>query len=243
MEIISTKYRIACCFICLIAFDGTAQPEIRTATALITASAGYQLAMQNNLHLYRGREYVGYRTRLVGNAFLAGGHSLPGHIRFDGVDYDSVKMGYDLVRDEVVITNLNGQLLTPQQDKVAAFSVVNRSFHRLEVKERGLAGLPDHGFYELLYQDNDTKLLVKRRSVLAENHDQQYLQFSVIRSDSYYLFKKGNVFPLTGKSSIYRAYPAIRWEVIRFSRQHQLDFRRDFEQALIRTVAFCEDNQ
>ncbi|WP_353129307.1 hypothetical protein [Parapedobacter pyrenivorans] len=223
--IIPKKCLIGCCFLCILLVEVQAQST----------------TIDNNAHIYSGRAYVGLRARLVGSVWVGGHHSLLGGIRFNDVDYDSVRIGYDLMRDEVVMTNPNEQLLTPAQENVQAFSLEDRQFHRLIGEERLLTGLPNQGFYELLYDRDGTKLLVKRRGVLKENHEQHYLRFSVVRSDSYYLVKGGHAFPLVGRLSIYRVYPTAKREAKRFARQRQLDFKHDFERALLETLIFCED--
>ncbi len=102
--------------------------------------------------------------------------------------------------------------------------------------------LPDRGFYEQVYQQGSTWLISKRRKILEENHDMQRIRFLVADADLFYLVRGNQIYPITGKSALRRAYPMLTREMRRFQRQQRLDFQRDFEHAVVSTVAFCEDS-
>ncbi len=55
-------------------------------------------------------------------------------ICFNDVDYDSVTVGYDLLDDQVVITNLNGKLLTVTFDGKPLNAIQRDSSHFFEIQ-------------------------------------------------------------------------------------------------------------
>lgn len=223
----------------LVIFDALGQDQVGQAADVRLV---YQTAVSNNLQLYQGKGYVGHQVANQRTVFLEDSYLLSGEVNFDGVGYEHMKLGYDLVGDKLIVTNLKGRMLVPRQDKIQSFSMANRSFSRMDMQyDDDHKGTRLVGFYEELHHSDDVQFLAKRRRILTENHDKQRIQFLVSDADSFYLIRNQRVYPITKRSSFRKAYPSLVSEVKEFHKRQKLDFRRDFEASVLRTVIFCDE--
>jgi hypothetical protein len=195
----------------------------------------YKKTMGENIHLFNGSEYVDYDHRISGNPFFGSLYFADGSIVYDDITYTDIQMIYDMLNDDVIIKNYNGAPLLLTKEKISSFNLGGHYFVTI-ITDSTVTGMKT-GFYDVLY-DGATKLLVKRKKEITEKIEMQSLESSFTQRDQYYIMKDTVYHPVHDKNAALKAMKDRKSELTKFIHQDKIKFRKDFETALLKTVAY-----
>lgn len=189
MSLIKSIIAVAC--LCLPGvFNASAQQSSTLLSERYYASPVSQDALRN------GREYTRLSFNIhKGIPYFKTDTLSYGTVMFDGILYDSVKLLYDQVSDELITNDVSGNnLIRLVKQKVAYFTLFNTTFTYLPATGKNITA----GYYEVTYDDN-TQLLKKEIKEIKEEvkGDEQLkkiiqtrTRFFVKQNDEYYPVKK-----------------------------------------------------
>ena len=121
-----------------------AQQAPNDSAAFAKAVSLYHDHVGDEAAIYNGRAYQPHDGNLQGgDPYFNAPLSVIGSLTFDSLDYTGIPLLFDLVRDQLIITDPKGQLLSLYGDKVQRFTIGHHRFFRLNIE-----GAPD--FYELV---------------------------------------------------------------------------------------------
>lgn len=209
-----------------VAFGQQAPAEAQLAAAVATARQQYAAAFAGTPQLYSGPEYLDYtslyRTR-TGHPFFAAPEPQSGGVRYHGHYFAGVRLAYDIVRDQVVLSQPTSPLrLRLVNEWVTDFSIDNHQFVRLLAD--GQAGSPIRtGYYELLL-DGPVQVLAKRAKYQQEKLTQGGTDVVFSPNDRLFLRKDGLYYPAQGKRAVLRLLADHSRELQQYVQDHQLQF-------------------
>jgi len=204
---------------------------------------------QRQLAVYTGREYYTYFFKEggkygAGSASLAG--SRPGEhpffmsdefrsetIEFEGVQYQSIYLAFDICRSEVVVLNPKRKAMILPEGKVQKFNYAGHAFKNLT----GVNNLKDD-LYDILYWSDSTILCVKRRKTQSE------LWHTI---SDYYIILNNNAYPVSlvstksvgVKPAVLRILADREDQVRDYIRQNKIKFsKKKKEQNLIKVIEY-----
>jgi hypothetical protein len=195
----------------------------------------YKDATWISQNLYNGRTYHIYDSRQEEHQFFESRKWTKGSLIYDGQEYDSVAMLYDIVRDELVIRHFNGDNLLLQPAKIRNFSLMNHRYERLtsgvEI-ERSMKT----GFYELLH-GGESKALVRRTKQRQEKIVDKRVVTLFPQKNFYYIRKDGHYESVYTKRAVLSLFPDEKRALRKLLRDEKIIFRKDRENAIAKMVA------
>jgi hypothetical protein len=198
------------------------------------AVAVYKSTMGVNIHLFNGSEYINYDHRITGDPFFESVFFKNGSLVYDGILYTDVKMSYDILNDDLVITNYNGLPLLLTKEKIGSFNFAGHYF--IKVVTDSTASAMKTGFYDVLH-DGTTKLLARRKKEITEKISTQYSESFFTQRDQYYVVKDSVSYVVRDRRSALNIMKNRRNELSKFIHQNKIKFNKNFEAALLKTVA------
>lgn len=210
-----------------LAFGQQVLLEARLA-ATATAEQQYTSAFVGTPQLYSGPEYLDYtylyRTR-TGHQFFAAPEPQSGSVRYHNHSFTGVRLAYDVVRDQVVLSQPTSPLrLRLVNEWVTGFSIDTHQFVRLVAD--GRAGGPIRtGFYELLL-DGPVQVLAKRAKYQQEKLTQGGTDVVFSPNDKVFLRKAGTYYPVSGKRAVLRLLADHSRELQQYAQDQQLQFNQ-----------------
>jgi hypothetical protein len=218
-----------------------AQPfpaESQSAAAL----RQYHAYVAPEVGLYRGMQYVDYDFSIQkGQPFFGPDSIRYGSVWYSGVEYDTVRMLYDQVKNQLVILDpYNVYKISLFMDRVDSFSLDGHLLIRIR---DSLAPPPlRFGYCERIYQGR-LVLLMQEQKFLHENImlSSDNVRFYIDGSVSYYLKKDGRYLAVNTKKGLFDFLnDRRRSDIKRIMRKSKLKWRTDKEQ-LLRLVAAWYD--
>jgi hypothetical protein len=199
--------------------------SIATRSAASQAILDYRLFIGGQAAIYNGTEYVNYAP-FTGNAWFADQGIGDGTIVYDGIPYQHLQMLYDIIRDQVVISNPEGNLITLPGEKISEFFLAGHHFIHTP-----------SGFYELLSL-GDPAILAKRTKLIEESISGVDLRRTVTEKDQYFALKGAVYYHLDNLSSLLTLLKDKKKEINRYLRDNNFRYGRDKEKTLIAAALF-----
>lgn len=168
-----------------------------------------------NTALYNG---VGYteKFRVINeyHKFFKTTEFLKGSINLEGNPYPGLQMKYDLDADEVLVNLNNGNrivFLQPIKSRVESFTIDNHHFIHIRDSIANAAGIP--GFYEVLWQNSNMKLLEKhfKKRFKKEGKNSVYYEFK--SRNTTFLFYDNTYYPIRRRKDFIRIFPDLKKEI------------------------------
>jgi hypothetical protein len=186
-------------------------------------------------NLFNGRVYYVYDSRQEEHQFFENKKWTRGTIEYDGQQFDSIPMLYDIVRDEVVIKHFNGDNLLLQPGKVRQFKLFDHHYQRLT---SGVEIEPEMktGFYDLLY-NGESKALVRRTKQRQEKIVDKRVITLFPPKDFYYIRKDGHYHAVRSKKSVMSLFPENHKILRKALREQNIRFKKERETAIAIIVA------
>lgn len=197
--------------------------------------AQYKKATEISQNLYNGRQYYLYDSRAEEHQFFIERKWRKGVVRYDGQQFDSIPMMYDIVKDELVIKHFNGDHLLLQSENVEFFWIDQHNFQRLE-SGKDVDDQMRTGFYDILY-DGKTRTIMRRTKQRQEKIVDKTVTPLFPPKDFFYILKDGRYHSVHSKKSVFTLFPEYKKELRRVLREPKIRFRKQREIAITRIVA------
>lgn len=249
MRFPSARYWIFLLLSTLTAVRTEAQSSLKdnpvSDSAYAFALRQYHAYVAPEVGLYRGIQYVDYENTIQkGQPFLGPDNGIRnGSVWYSGVEYDHVRLQYDLVKEQLVIMDpFNAFKISLYMDLVDSFTLDRHRYFR--IRDSLAPSILRSGFSERICQGR--LVLVKReRKALHENIviSSDNVRLFVDGSISYYLEKNGLYHPVNSKKELFDILKdRRRSEIRRVMRKSGLEWPDDKEQLLQLVVAWYDSN-
>jgi len=173
-----------------------------------------------NQNLLNGRIWKNLYYMVENDQFLFSNQFLPGSVTIRGKTYNSLKIKYDIFKDEILTLYYPDGVLQINKELVDSFSILfqDKTYHFSNFKADSLK---DFGGYVNVLYDAKSALYVKyskkidRQKVEGENDKFYQLEKIVLTRDSL-------VFPVSGKNVLFKALSEKKELVRDFVRRNKL---------------------
>ena len=168
-----------------------------------------------------------------GHAFFMNEKYTEGTVTLNGVIYHLVNLMYDIVRNELVLLNIdqtNGIVLQPEN--VNSFTLHQHHFINIKQAQQEIKA----GYYDLLYKGR-MSLLAKREKEVTEKIDQT-IEKVVSEKTSYFLLKDAKYHPVNGKAALLKLLHSTNTENLAFIKKNKLNFKKDLANAMVSLINF-----
>jgi hypothetical protein len=234
--------KIICTILLLSFFLNLGAQQPFTDSALYTQSVnnvleGYKKAVQENLHIYNGIEYLRTGHGVKGTPFFESDSLLPGAVFYDGRLYENTPIHYDMVTDDVVINNYtqNNEIkLVPE--KLGYFYISNHLFVRITA-DSSLPSFITTGFYEKLY---DGKLSVfarrqkvPRQSINASDNDAKYNEYNY-----YFVLLNNTIYRAGDKGDFLSLLTGKKDEIRKYIKDNKINFNKKREASMVQVAEY-----
>jgi hypothetical protein len=160
---------------------------------------------------------------------------LNGMVLYDGQQFDSIPMLYDLFRDEVVIRHFNGDHVLLQTVKVDSFIIDKHHFARLEAG-KDINPQMRTGFYDIVYSGKSRTLARRTKQRQEKIVDKRVIAYYPEKT-FFYVFKEGSYHPVHSKKSALELFPERKRELRKVLRENKIKYRKNRELAITTMVA------
>ena len=221
----------------LLLASGLVAQQPSTDSALYVRSVNnvlqlYKKEVKENLHIFNGIEYLRTSHGVKGTPFFEADSLLPGGVFYDGRLYEDVPLHYDMVTDNVVISNYarnNEIVLVPE--KLNYFYAAQHLFVRITA-DSSLPSFIQTGFYEKLY-DGKMMVLVRRQKVprqagIASDTELRYNEYNY-----YFVFMNNTFYRADDKNDFLSLAGDKKEEIRKFIKTNKLKFNKKREAAMI----------
>lgn len=204
--------------------------------SLANLSEAYYKVMATGSRLYTGSEYLGNGHQAKGSPFFLSDSSLRGFVVYREQRYENLDMQYDLLSGELLIRdythNYNIEL---SRENVTRFSIAHHDFWYL-VPDRSSPSNMEAGYYERL-NGTDPALFARREKkiVIPSSVDEQAFYQLV---NSWYLLIGGRFYQVESKNGLLDILKDKKDLVKKFIREQHLNFKKEFERALLKTIEY-----
>ncbi len=195
----------------------------------------YLTEIGENARLYNGPEYIRNGTKATGFAFFQSDSMLTGSVSYNGLTYPDLSLYYDLVSDELITYNYaHDALIMISKENVDSFSIDGHLFIRFIAGRANEAAIQD-GYYEQLSR-NEPAVYVRREKKLPSPSGYEDPKYKLY--NTYYL-KINNIFyGVDGKTQLLDLLKDHKDAVKSFIRTNKLNFKKRFEEAIVRVSIF-----
>jgi hypothetical protein len=210
-----------------------AQQAPNDSAAIAKAISLYHEHVGDEAAIYNGRAYQPHDGNLQGgDPYFNAPLSVIGSLTFDGIDYTNIPLLFDLVRDQLIITDPKGQLLSLYGDKIQRFTIGHHHFLRLNIESA-----PD--FYELV-RPGRVSFLVHRSKKIEEKieSDAALLHHFITIHDAYFLDINGQYHPFFSEKSLLQLLDDKKKPIRQFMRSQKIHYNDDPEIAVIKIIDF-----
>jgi len=231
--------------LCCLVFAKIAEAQETTAdTSLNSLYNSYPVKMYfnaagENAHIYNGYEYFTPDRNIKGSPYYLSESPVPSNLVYDDSYYQDIPILYDVVKDEVVINRLGQNYkISLVSDKLKSFTFRSHEFVRIST-DSASGGQMATGFYDRMY-NGKTIVLVKRKRRLQESYIYNQIGYEYKEENFYYVVLAGQIVQVDGKSSVLKLFNSKKTEIKAFIRKNKLNFKSDFEKALVATSAYYD---
>jgi hypothetical protein len=208
-----------------------AQQAPNDSAAITKAVTLYHDHVGDEAAIYNGRAYQPHDGNLQGgDPYFNAPIAVVGSLTFDGLDYTGIPLLFDLVRNQLIITDPKGQLLSLYGDKVQQFTIGHHHFIQLNIE-----GSPD--FYELLHPGRVT-FVARRSKKIEEKIDNDGLHRFITTHDYYFLDINGQYHPFNSEKGLVELLADKKKPIRQFIRSQNIRFSDAPERATNQIIDF-----
>ncbi len=189
--------------------------------------------------VYNGEAYIFYTMKMEGSPYFKSGDFTTGWVSYKGRKYDSLKLLYDITRNQLVTLYPNNiYSIIIQNQFVDSFSLSGHTFIALEEDHK--QNLYNSGFYDLLY-DGKVRFLGRYVESLLTIIQGDILVTKFIKHDRFYIYKNGLYYLVSKKKDVYRVFGDKLRELKRTMRRNHIKLKRkNFETAMVKVTSFYD---
>ena len=210
-----------------------------TDVAFVNAVNMYNNTIGRNSMIYTGGVYYDSQRGIKGHPFFMNDNWEIGTIVYEGQQYDSIEIKYDILRDLLLVKNVDKRgFIQPMQLyslKVEEFNVMGHHF--MNIGEDTLSNFKT-GFYDVLANGDKAKVLAKRRKKINETQSIGKLEKEYVINDIRYIKSGQEYYMVKGKNAILKVLSDRKNEINAFIRKNKARFKNDHERQLIEVVEY-----
>lgn len=199
----------------------------------------YKAATHSSQNLYNGRRYFLNDPTSIQHQFYGDRKWYVGSVLYDGQQFDSIHLMYDILKDELIIRDLDKNFMLLPVERVQSFAYNQHYFERL-VSGIEIPSYMKTGFYDMLYNGN-VKLIIQRR----KNRQEKIIDMKLVTEyeplDSYYIFRHNTYWPVKKKKSVLALFPEHARELKKAARKLKIPYRKNREQVILEMVKHYDE--
>ncbi len=206
---------------------------MKRTVAVYFDQSGDQSALNN------GSLYIPYPYHFKsGSPFSPSEEFEIGSVTYDSLRFDSVALLYDNLR-QFLILRKDGYLLQLVSERISGFAISGHRFVRI-ISDSSNRGLPNTGFYELLYPGPSRVLKLTRQDIQEETSATEGVARYIESADNYYI-KKGNRYThIKSKRELLDIFRDRETEIRHLIKSEKLSYGNDREKTMIRLAGFYD---
>lgn len=188
--------------------------------------------------IYHGKEQIQYLSSIRNHPYFKSVDYTVGHLSYDGVDYNDVKMRYDIYREELLLLSPDNRFNIILPSDRLSYAYIHG--YRLEYMDPdGPLGVMPRGYYFILH-DGDVGLFAHYSCRL--NHEVKGMEHIDYfeQSTKYYVRIDGKCYHVRGRRSILALFKSHKRELSRYIKSESLNFRSSLEESIVKVVKHYE---
>lgn len=194
----------------------------------------YKNEMGADSRLYTGAQYMATGQRAKGSVFFLADTALPGSVQYHGEWYENIPLQYDLLADQVLIKDYTHSYdIQLTKEKVQHFFLGSHEFVYIDPDPSSAA---PGGYYEWLYKGTPSLFVRHEKKVVLPSNPEDPAFYR--QDNSWFLLTGDRLMEVEGKSSLLNLLKDKKDALKKFIRDNHIDFGKDFERALIRTIDY-----
>ena len=220
--------------------DSGYQISSTTSEAMANAVNLYETAIGKNSGIYIGSYYYDKNYWAIGgDPFFVNNYWNEGTIIYEGQQYDSISIRYDIYRDLLLIKHIdkNGHVVPIQLHKSKVEEFIIMGHHFIYTKEDTLSGIKT-GFLDLLYIGEKAKVLAKRRKEISRTQIANDIVRGYFVNDRFYIKKDQNYYEVKGKKSLLEVLSDEKNEIKAFLKENRALYKKNRERQLVESVQY-----
>lgn len=186
-------------------------------TAAAKAELFYQSYIGADAAIYNGYAYQPNYQGVKGSPYFPGDNLTQGTMIYEGLTYTHLRLLYNTVLDQPILSDPQSQLLCPPVDKIRQFTIGDHVF--IHFDSPGFTP----GFYELVCSGYAT-LIVRHAKKIEDKIVTGELERYLGAHDTYYLGKQGHYYPLNSDGDLLNLLADKKQELRQFRRTQHLRF-------------------
>lgn len=206
------------------------------AQAILADTAASRLAALNTIEvyynfmgpesrIYNGIEHIGYLP-MNGHPYYLEETPQTGSVVYENIWYRHIPILYDIVRDELVTSTPNGELMSLASEKVDEFFLQGHHFIKTST-----------GYYDVLCPGPLT-LEAKRIKRVLESIEGMAIVRNIEYSDHYFLVRDGVRHPIGNLRSLLSFMKNKKKEINQDLKRKKIRYKKQPEAALVEAVTF-----
>lgn len=220
--------------------DNGYQISSTTNEALANAVNQYKTAIGRNSRIFTGSYYYDKNLGMIeGHPFFLNNYWNEGSIIYEGQQFDSISIRYDIYRDLLLVRYIdkNGYAVPIQLHPLKVKKFMAMGHHFLHIEGDTLSGIKT-GFFDLLYDGEKAKVLAKRRKEVSRTQNFNDLVRGYFVNDKFYIKKDQNYYEVKGKKSLLELLSDKKNEIKAFLKENRAMFKKDHERQLVESVEY-----
>jgi hypothetical protein len=155
--------------------------------------------------LFNGKVWRNQYYMIKGDEFLFSRQYSPGSVRMDGNDFRNILINYDIYNDEILTPKKDKSVIQLNKEMVDSFAMVSegKTYRFVKAEVDSLSDVK--GYVMILYKGKSALYVKYKKEIQSLAVDDKYDLFSPVTK--VYLLKKGEVFQISGKGDLLKAFP------------------------------------
>ncbi|MCM4160974.1 hypothetical protein FHG64_06115 [Antarcticibacterium flavum] len=174
---------------------------------------------KENTGLFNGIEYIEQHVTVNDRQkFLGSIYYSPGSLVYEGQPYYEVDMKYNVYDDLLLLRGTGSKPLQIHQSRIAEFHLDGYDFININADTTAAV----HGFYEVLLETGQLKLLKKHRKKYRKFLDRSYTYYEFYDdTPGYAIAIEEDFHPANSRREVISAFPGNAREIRRFYRERR----------------------
>jgi hypothetical protein len=207
--------------------------------ALAHTIAVYYNQLGDQSQLFNGSLYPGYDFKFrEGSPYFLTDKFTNGYVVYDGIQFDSLSLLYDdLMR--VLVYKSDGFVLQFVSERISEFMVSGHHFVRLKA-DNANPGLPETGFYEVLYPGRSCVLKKSFKKTRELPSVYEGLLHYVDESTEYFIRTGSGYRRANSKREVFEVFKDHKKEIQQYMKKNKLKYSADKENTLIEVAGYYD---
>jgi hypothetical protein len=204
-------------------------------------SIGLDSVFESDFLLKNGRVFIFEFPRAKGYPFFLTNEWTNGNLTINGKLYHNIPLLFDSFHDQLIcmVKNRKAESVFVKLNSqcVNMFNIGEHLF----VNCNSQPDLPQHGFYEVIYENISLNVFAKWAKKYLDSNTLQYSGIFDEKKPIYYLLKEGKVEIIHSNRDFKGIYRGEKSEIKSFMRKNNIKFFRSNQKELSKLFQFCKD--